>query len=382
MIGISVGSEDLYRISPIGIAGKAGIGANPETLTKYITQVKDAIAGTALSGVPVGHVDTWTAWVNGSNNAVIAASDFIGMDAYPYFQNTEANSVQNGKQVFFNAYYNTTAVSGGKPVWITETGWPVSGPTENQAVASTQNAKQFWDDVACTVLGNINTFWYTLQDSAPDTPSPSFGLIGSALTTTPLYDLTCPAAGASSSSASSSSTPSATAGSDSSASASASASAASSVGASVIAYGAADVTSSAGSGPIVIGGSGGAGASASAPGTTVVTQVPVSMTVYTTQQVTVTSCGPSVSSCPASVSMTTYPVSTSVYISSATTVIGGGVGGSASASMVTAMTAAPNATLATTTRSAPVVTFSAGAAATVGSVGGALGVVFAIMAAL
>lgn len=382
VIGISVGSEDLYRSSPIGIAGKAGIGADPETITNYITQVRNAIAGTALSGVPVGHVDTWTAWVNGSNNAVVAASDFIGMDAYPYFQNTEANSVQNGKQVFFNAYYNTTAVSGGKPVWITETGWPVSGPTENQAVASTQDAKQFWDDVACTVLGKINTFWYTLQDAAPDTPSPSFGLIGSTLTTTPLYDLTCPAAGSSSSIASSSSTATATAGSNSSASASdsASASVASLVGAGIIASGAADVTSSAGSGPIVIGGgSGGAGAS---PVTTVVTQVPVSMTVYTTQEVTITSCGSSVSNCPASVSMTTYPVSTSVYISSATTVIGGGVGGTGSGSMVTAVTAAPNATLATTTRSAPVMTFSAGAAATVGSVGGALGVVLAIMAAL
>jgi glucan endo-1,3-beta-D-glucosidase len=28
----------------------------------------------------VGHVDTWTAWVDGANEVVIKASDFIGMD--------------------------------------------------------------------------------------------------------------------------------------------------------------------------------------------------------------------------------------------------------------------------------------------------------------
>lgn len=84
--GISVGSEDLYRISPTGILNGENPGASPDTIVSYIKQVKDALAGTPLSGVPVGHVDTWTAWVNGSNNAVTDASDFIGVDTYPYFQ--------------------------------------------------------------------------------------------------------------------------------------------------------------------------------------------------------------------------------------------------------------------------------------------------------
>ncbi len=83
---ISVGSEDLYRISSTGVANKAGIGAEPQDVVNYIGQVRSAIAGTVASGALVGHVDTWTAWVNSSNNAVIDAVDFIGMDAYPYFQ--------------------------------------------------------------------------------------------------------------------------------------------------------------------------------------------------------------------------------------------------------------------------------------------------------
>lgn len=62
VVGISVGSEDLYRNSPTGQAADAGIGADAATVSSYISQVREAIKGTGLSGVPVGHVDTWTAW--------------------------------------------------------------------------------------------------------------------------------------------------------------------------------------------------------------------------------------------------------------------------------------------------------------------------------
>ncbi|KAL8670708.1 MAG: hypothetical protein Q9168_004778 [Polycauliona sp. 1 TL-2023] len=208
VVGISVGSEDLYRISPTGIINKSNPGEGPDAVVQRINAVRQALAGTVLSGAPIGHVDTWTAYVNSSNAAVISACDFVGVDAYPYFQNTQANSIDNGASLFFDAYDATVAVSQGKPVWITETGWPVSGPTENQAVPSTQNAKTYWDRVGCPSFGKTNTFWYTLQDAFPDTPSPSFGVVGSG--STPLYDLSCPA-GSSSSSASGGSSTSASA---------------------------------------------------------------------------------------------------------------------------------------------------------------------------
>ena len=188
--GIAVGSEDLYRESPTGIENLSGIGADASTVSNYIGQVKQALAGTALSKIPVGHVDTWTAWVNGSNSAAITASDFIGMDAYPYFQNTFNNPISQGKSLFQSAYQATQAVSQGKPVWITETGWPVSGKTENLAIPSTSNAKTYWDQVGCPLFGNTPIYWYTLEDADSTTPNPSFGVITSQ-STTPLYDLSC-----------------------------------------------------------------------------------------------------------------------------------------------------------------------------------------------
>ncbi|OHW95362.1 glucan -beta-glucosidase [Colletotrichum incanum] len=205
--GISIGSEDLYRHSPTGIANGEFSGAEPNTLVRYFEQVREVIKNSPLSSAPLGHVDTWTAWVNGSNKAVIDACDWIGMDAYPYFENTKPNDISDSKQRWADALGATQGAVGGKPVWVTETGWPVSGKTVGAAVPSLENAKKFWDDVGCPMFGKTNVWWYTFQDSSPTTPNPSFGVIGSTLTNKPLYDLSCDkASSGSSSSASASST--------------------------------------------------------------------------------------------------------------------------------------------------------------------------------
>jgi glucan endo-1,3-beta-D-glucosidase len=159
--------------------------------------VKTAIKGTALEKVLIGHVDTWNSWTNSSNSAVISAIDWLGVDEYPYFQNTESNDIESAYTLFWDAYNATAKAAGGKPVWITETGWPVSGKTENLGVPSIANAKIFWDEIGCaSSFGKVNTWWYVLQDAAPTTPVPSFGLLASSTSdatmgTSPLYDLSC-----------------------------------------------------------------------------------------------------------------------------------------------------------------------------------------------
>ncbi|KAF2182845.1 glycoside hydrolase family 17 protein [Zopfia rhizophila CBS 207.26] len=196
VVGISVGSEDLYRISPTGIENKSGPGANPNELVRYIQLTRDAIRNTGLAGKPIGHVDTWTAYVNASNNAVIEALDFVGVDAYPYFQTTMENGIENGNKTFYDAFDATVAAARGKPVWVTETGWPVSGPQQNKAVASADNARIYWEDVSCSLMSKgINLYYYTLQDAQWGTPSPSFGVkpAGDLMQVQPLFDLSCPA---------------------------------------------------------------------------------------------------------------------------------------------------------------------------------------------
>jgi glucan endo-1,3-beta-D-glucosidase len=194
VVGISVGSEDLYRITPTGIANKAGVGAEPNTLIKYISQTRSTISNTGLAGKPIGHVDTWTAYDNSSNAGVVSALDFLGMDAYPYFQTTMANSIENANATFYDAYDATVRASQGKPVWVTETGWPVTGATQNQAVANAANARIYWEDVYCSLRAKkVNTFWYMLQEAQYGNPSPDFGIYGAGDlgTLQPRYSLTC-----------------------------------------------------------------------------------------------------------------------------------------------------------------------------------------------
>lgn len=68
ILAISVGSEDLYRKD-----------TDANTLANKIYDVRGMVRSVGVQA-EVGHVDTWNAWVDGANAAVIKASDFIGMD--------------------------------------------------------------------------------------------------------------------------------------------------------------------------------------------------------------------------------------------------------------------------------------------------------------
>jgi glucan endo-1,3-beta-D-glucosidase len=108
-----------------------------------------------------------------------------------------------------SALSNVEAVSQDKPIWITEAGWPVSGPAENQAMASIDNSKTYWDELGCELFNKYNVWWYILRDNnGSPAPDPSFGIVGLELGE-PLFDLTCPAGSSGASETASSGTASA-----------------------------------------------------------------------------------------------------------------------------------------------------------------------------
>jgi exo-beta-1,3-glucanase (GH17 family) len=174
LLAVSVGSEDLYRGD-----------TDAYTLASQIYDVRGMIGALGAGSKPVGHVDTWTAWVDPANAPVIEAVDWLGNDAYPYFQGI---GIDNGaaNDAYWQAVNQVRAVARGKDVWTTETGQPTSGPTEGAAVPSVESLQIYWWQVSCASFQSLNYFFYDLDDV---NASPSFAVVDANYD--PVIDMTC-----------------------------------------------------------------------------------------------------------------------------------------------------------------------------------------------
>ncbi|USP78734.1 glycoside hydrolase family 17 protein [Curvularia clavata] len=189
IVGLSIGSEDLYRVSEPGIRNKSGVGNSAEMIVKFIKDARKRLADTPLKDVKITHVDTWTAWVNESNKAVIDEVDFLSVNAFPFYEQEHNNSIENAGQLLSDAVAATEGVAGSKDVWITETGWSYTGPDFGAAKSSVDNLKTYWKTVGCALFNKKNVFWYTLRDANPENKV-KFA-ISDNLSTTARFDLTC-----------------------------------------------------------------------------------------------------------------------------------------------------------------------------------------------
>jgi GPH family glycoside/pentoside/hexuronide:cation symporter len=108
----------------------------PATLVGYINRVKSATAG---SGVPVGTADDYSELL--ANPSVMAASDIVLPDIYPYFA-----GVSVGRAVAFvrARYREIQAAAPRKAIRIAETGWPSCGQATGNAVPSAENAATYF----------------------------------------------------------------------------------------------------------------------------------------------------------------------------------------------------------------------------------------------
>ena len=143
----------------IAIVGSEVLLRNDLTETQliaYINQVRQQIP----ANIPVGTADVYGKLLE--HPAVINASSIVLPNFYPYW---EGKPVNTAIATLHRQYQQIVAVAGGKPIVISETGWPSAGNTICNAVPSPENAAfYFLNFVSWAKANNVSYYYFSGMD--------------------------------------------------------------------------------------------------------------------------------------------------------------------------------------------------------------------------
>jgi exo-beta-1,3-glucanase (GH17 family) len=172
LVGAWLGSEEdkneqeIDNLIAVAAAGDADIVAvgnevllrgdlTEDELIGYITRVKQAVPG-----IPVGYVDAYYEFVD--HPRVTGCCDVILANCYPFW---EGCSVDYSLLYMKDMYRRAVAAANGKPVIISETGWPNIGTATGDAIPSTSNAiRYFLNTCKWAEEDDIDIFYFSSFD--------------------------------------------------------------------------------------------------------------------------------------------------------------------------------------------------------------------------
>ena len=154
MVGAWIGSDKeqnekeinaLIDLAKSGYVDVAAVGnevllrgeLSKTALIGYIKRVKEA-----LPNIQVGCVDTYYQFAEHAD--LVDACDVILANCYPFWEGYDINEASIHLQ---KMYAVTQGIAQGKPVFITETGWPDKGDATGGAKPSPKNAMQYFMNV-------------------------------------------------------------------------------------------------------------------------------------------------------------------------------------------------------------------------------------------
>ena len=144
----AVGNEVLYRND-----------LTLEELLTYIKRVKAALAGL---DIPVGYVDAYYEFSR--HPELVEHTDVILANLYPYWEGCPIEYALGHMQAMYGQVVDAAQ---GKPIIITETGWPSEGGSLKGAVAGAEAAmKYFIDAIQWTKTNDIPIFYFSSFDES------------------------------------------------------------------------------------------------------------------------------------------------------------------------------------------------------------------------
>ena len=127
-----------------------------DELIDYIERARAGVSGK----IPVGYVDAYFEFE--VHPRITAACDVILANCYPFWEGCPA---EHALLYMKEMYRRAQAAGGGKPVIISETGWPNIGTPTDGAVPSLENAiKYFIDTYQWAKQDGIEIFWFSSFD--------------------------------------------------------------------------------------------------------------------------------------------------------------------------------------------------------------------------
>ncbi len=128
-----------------------------DALLDYIARVRQG-----APGVKIGYVDAY--YLFELHPRVVAASDVLLANCYPFWEGCPRDRAVAYMQ---DMYRRTREVAGGKPVIVTETGWPHIGSAFHGAVPSVENAMRYFvDTFRWAARDNVEIFYFAAFDEA------------------------------------------------------------------------------------------------------------------------------------------------------------------------------------------------------------------------
>jgi len=144
----AVGNEVLYRND-----------LTLEELISYIKRVKEALAGL---DIPVGYVDAYYEFSR--HPIIVENTDVILANLYPYWEGCPIEYALGHMQAMYGQVVDAAQ---GKPIIVTETGWPSQGGSLKGAVAGEVAAmKYFIDTINWTKANDIPIYYFSSFDES------------------------------------------------------------------------------------------------------------------------------------------------------------------------------------------------------------------------
>ncbi|MBV7269392.1 glycoside hydrolase family 17 protein [Winogradskyella luteola] len=159
--------EGLIRLAKDGHVDVAAVGNEVlyrndltlEELLGYIKRVKDALRGL---DIPVGYVDAYYEFSR--HPELVEHSDIVLANLYPYWEGCPIEYALGHMQAMYGQVVDAAQ---GKPIIITETGWPSEGGSLKGAVAGDVAAmKYFIDTISWTKENDIPIFYFSSFDES------------------------------------------------------------------------------------------------------------------------------------------------------------------------------------------------------------------------